>query len=345
MGGRRLAGLAAIAVAAFASLATSAVLPTPVPLERLSGVVELTGAQPAAAIEIEAALHGLEGVTAQDPSPGAELTAGANAATPEGGGEVVVRAVPVEALARDRGPDRFELGDPITAAKPQWVLPCERDACRRRFMLIVEWVGAPPDGQTSVPWTVTGQLVLPSHGPAARPDLRSTLTLGAAGPPVAVAAATAGSEGVTLEDAAEVAWLITMRLAEGDLVIDPGWPLLAEARLSTVVERPATRTDKPDEVDVVLEGHERNAGDRIEGRAGSVFRFDPFATCSAGEPCEAVFSLHLARRGLTDGLPPTVGWMLDVRSLRAGGEAIGVAVEIERVDAGSAPATPGSAAP
>jgi hypothetical protein len=345
MGGRRLGALAAIAVAAFASLATSAVMPTPVPFEGLSGVVELTGARPAAAIEIEAAVHGLERVTAQDPPPGAELTARANAATPEGGGEVVVRVVPVEAAADDSPPDRFELGDPVTAAEPRWVLPCERDACRRRFMLLAEWLGAPPDGQSSVAWTLTGQVVPPSYGPAARPDLRSTLALGAGGPPVAVAAATGGSEAVTLEDVHEAAWLITMRLAEGDLPIDPGWPLLAEARLSTVVERPASRTDKPDEVDVVLEGYERNAGDRIESRAGSVFRFDPFARCSAGEPCEAVFSLQLARRALTDGLAPAVGWMLDVRSLRAGGEAIGVSVEIERVDAGSVPATSGSVAP
>ncbi len=248
---RRLAGLLAIAVAGFSSLATSSVATPPPTVEgSLEGSLELSADAPAAVrqFSVRIALPGVE-ITQ---FPAVTFKPSAVFSTSDESEEVWFGVLDVNPTGVTHEAYRGALR--AQESPPSYNLPCD-DAgiCQGNFAVIAQWADPDPDADATatIDWRVAATVGLWS-GAAVNPQ--PTVELDAAANDLApqLNAASVVGETVRLDATHRLAqWRVTLRLPEAGAEPQDGvrrWPVLATARLSTTKEVVVAPDDHPGSV-------------------------------------------------------------------------------------------------
>jgi hypothetical protein len=333
---RRLASFAAIAVAAFASLATSQSPPTPAATikQSLEGRLELSPDAPMAIQEFRVRLNGP--TLSAGGSPTVLFTPSAILASKKEGEQVRLRVVGIgETTPSPYWPAYRSVPGP-ESPQAAWRIPCpQTDSCEGHYGLIAEWVDPKTAETATLDWHLDAAIGVWTDKAAGTAIVEfATETVDAVAEP-AIDIATARADPLRMDATHRLAqWRVTMRLDNSTASGAAVWPHVVTARLTpswTVVESPGPGTpaacpfiDGPGD----LGQSAFRAG--YPGCPGGV-EFEPSYQCDAGEECIAEYLVGLVWPDVRMGSAVDAGWDLYVRSIGVDGTELPVAIEVEPV--------------
>ena len=332
---RRLASLAAIGFAAFATLATSSTTPPPPETDKTSVEAALALSAPGPVAVQLLHLH-LDGVDMTKNRPPTALFTPSVLPESAEAGDVRLMVISTAKIQTVDGSKAFRTTAEQQDVPPSMPLACTGSSCDGQFALIGSW--ADPASQASETIKARVEAVVQLWGGIAAG--RPTVTLTAVDQPGDVTPhmnwAKATGDATRLDVRHNLAqWRISMRLGDGPLTDAPHWPLIATARLtprSTVVTSPDPTIGGVSLAFIEAEGEARNIGQETSRDKESIY-FEPFWSCTEGEACAVDY---IAGLRFPDGRPGSsvdATWDLDVRVVGADGTDVPVSVEVKPIPA------------
>jgi hypothetical protein len=331
---RRWASLVAIAVAGFASLATTPPTPSPPPSvdKSTTGSAHLSAGAPVVVQELSlrfnnAAVSGGPPVVSFTPTALLEATAGK--------GDVRLSVMPAELT----GPgDQYQAFRVARGAQTQfgpWRLTCDGKICEGKFALVVEWLDAAAGETVDVDWDVKAHVDLWSGGEDALPPVEFSATDAEPSVDAAVTSAVVHSaEPARLDVENRLAlWRVSMTLGDGPLESGPYWPLIIKALLiptSTTFNPPTEGEAAPPRV-FIQGADEFTSGGFNATQPGDGIEFQPFGACLTGEPCKVDYVIGLRMSDARPEVALDAGWNLDVRAIAVDGVKVPVEVGVAPV--------------